>query len=92
MSGFAPENGNRCKHRFAGAYTDEKRDVSDLRLRITDEAKTFVEYAAYEDGVQPPDLVQKALDAYRYLRKVRSEDGELVLRRSDGTLERIANF
>jgi hypothetical protein len=60
-----------------------------LKVTINDEAKSFVDEAATQDQVSPPEIVRKALDAYRYLREVQKADGKLVLQRSDGTLERI---
>jgi len=65
--------------------------ANQLKVAINDEAKAFVDETAAQDSVSAPDIVRKALEAYRHLREVRREDGEIVLRRADGTFERLVN-
>jgi 5S rRNA maturation endonuclease (ribonuclease M5) len=68
-----------------------ERLAKQLKVSINDEAHAFVEETAMKDSVSEPDIVRKALQAYRYLREVRSADGEIVLRRADGAFERLMN-
>ena len=65
--------------------------ATQLKIAINDEAKAFVDETAQLDSVSGPDIVRKALQAYRHLRDVRQKDGEIVLRRADGTFERLMN-
>lgn len=63
-----------------------------LRISIRDDAKDFVDDIASEDGITGPDVVRKALQAYRYLRRVKTQDGEVILRRADNSYERFTNI
>jgi hypothetical protein len=38
------------------------------------------------------EVVRRALEAYRLLHEVRERDGEIVLRRADGRLERLVGI
>jgi hypothetical protein len=63
-----------------------------LKIGIGDDAKAFVEATAAKQGASEADVVRKALEAYRLLENVVEKDGEVVLRRADGTLERLVRF
>jgi len=60
-----------------------------LRIGIKRNAKAFVENVARQDDILPHQVVRRALDAYRVLRDVKLHDGEIILRRANGTFERL---
>ena len=60
-----------------------------IRIGIKRSAKTFVDNVARQDHILPHQVVRRALDTYRLLREVKRCDGEIILRRADGTLERF---
>jgi hypothetical protein len=60
-----------------------------IRIGIKRNAKAFVDSVARQDDILPHQVVRRALDAYRLLREVKRCDGEIILRRANGTLERL---
>jgi hypothetical protein len=58
-----------------------------LRIGIKRNAKAFVEKVARQDHILPHQVVRQALDTYRVLRAVKRHDGEVILRRANGTFE-----
>lgn len=66
--------------------------MATLKIGINDDAKTFVQVQASEKGTSEADVVRRALEAYRFLETVQTDDGEVVLRRSNGELERLVRF
>ena len=66
--------------------------MASLKIGITDEAKTFVEDTAARDQTSEAAVVRKALEAYRFLDGIRQTDGEILLKRKDGHIERLVSF
>jgi hypothetical protein len=60
-----------------------------LRIGIKRNAKAFVEKVARQDDILPHQVVRRALDIYRRLLEVKKCDGEIILRRANGALERL---
>jgi hypothetical protein len=58
----------------------------------SNEAKAFVDAIAEKKQISAPDVVRKALSAYRYLQEVRERDGAITIHRADGDLERLAGL
>ena len=63
-----------------------------LKIGINDDAKAFVQTQAVTNHTSEADVVRRALEAYRFLETVKKNDGEVVLRRSNGELERLVRF
>jgi hypothetical protein len=63
-----------------------------LKIGISDDAKAFVENTAIRQGSSEAEVVRKALAAYRFLEEVAAKDGQVVLHRADGHLERLVSF
>jgi hypothetical protein len=63
--------------------------ATSLKIGINADAKAFVEKRAHDQGVSEAEVVRRALEAYRLLGTVEQEDGGVVLRRSNGELERL---
>lgn len=66
--------------------------MATLKIGIREEAKSFVEDAARERGSSEADVVRRALEAYRYLETLQATDGEVIVKRRDGTFERLVRF
>jgi hypothetical protein len=66
--------------------------VGSIKIGITDDAKSFVEATARRQGASEADVVRRALEAYRYIEDVAAKDGEIVIKRKNGTLERLVRF
>lgn len=66
--------------------------MANIKIGITDDAKSFVQQVAKQQHTSEADVVRKALEAYRFLEEVASADGEIVLQRKDGKLERLVRF
>jgi hypothetical protein len=63
-----------------------------FKICISDDAKAFVESVASKRGVSEAEILRRALAAYRFLEEVAAKDGEVMLRRADGQLERLVSF
>jgi hypothetical protein len=63
-----------------------------LKIGISDDAKAFVESTASKKAVSEAEIVRRALAVYRFLEEVAAKDGEVMLRRADGQLERLVSF
>ena len=66
--------------------------MATLKIGINDDAKLFVQKQAASHKTSEADVVRRALEAYRFLDEVKTRDGEVVLRRSNGELERLVRF
>jgi hypothetical protein len=63
-----------------------------LKIGISDEAKGFVEEKAAREKTSEADIVRRALEAYRFLNEVKTEDGQILLQRKDGRTERLVRL
>jgi hypothetical protein len=63
-----------------------------LKISISGDAKAFVENMASKEAVSEAEIFRRALAAYRFLEEVAAKDGEVMLRRADGQLERLVSF
>lgn len=63
-----------------------------LKIGISDDAKAFVEKTASRQRTSEAEIVRKALAAYRFLEEVALKDGQVMLQRADGHLERLVSF
>lgn len=66
--------------------------MANIKIGITDDAKNFVQVTAERQHTSEADIVRKALEAYRFLEDVAENDGEIVLQRKGGKLERLVRF
>jgi hypothetical protein len=66
--------------------------MTSLVVSIAGDARRYVESKARRSGVSETKVVRRALEAYRLLHEVRERDGEVVLRRADGNLERLVRI
>jgi len=63
-----------------------------LKIGINADAKNFVEQKAVTLGTSEAEVVRRALEAYRFLDDVKEKDGQVLLQRIDGQLERLARL
>ncbi len=63
-----------------------------LKVALSGDVKAFVDEVAEKQNVSGPDVIRKALSAYRYLETVRERDGSVTLKRVDGDLEKLVNL
>jgi hypothetical protein len=63
-----------------------------LKISISEDAKAFVESLASKKAVPEAEIFRRALDAYRFLEEVAAKDGEVMLRRANGQIERLVSF
>lgn len=66
--------------------------MASLKIGITDEAKTFVENMAARDQTSEAAVVRRALEALKLLDEIKTKDGEILLQRKDGRVERLVKF
>lgn len=66
--------------------------MASLKVGINADAKKFVETKAQQLQASEAEIVRRALEAYRFLDEVKEKDGEIVLRRMDGHLERLVRI
>jgi len=66
--------------------------MANIKVGIADDAKSFVQATAAQDQISEADVVRKALEAYRFLRSVEQTDGEVLLKRKNGSTERLVRF
>lgn len=66
--------------------------MATLKFGINADAKKFVENKARQQDISEAEIVRRALEAYRFLDEVQQRDGEIVLRRQDGHLERLVRI
>lgn len=66
--------------------------AASLRIDINGDAKAFVRTQAVANHISEADVVRRALEAYSFLETIKKNDGEVVLRRSNGELERLVRF
>ncbi len=66
--------------------------MASLKFRIDADAERFVKAIAERRSASAAEIVQRALEAYRFLHEVKDEDGEIVLRRKDGRFERLVRL
>lgn len=58
-----------------------------IEVAIHDDAAQFVRETAAERRENVYETIRHALAAYRYLLRVKAEDGRVIITRADGTLE-----
>jgi pimeloyl-CoA synthetase len=66
--------------------------MANIKIGISDDAKTFVEKTAIRQGTSEAEVVRSALEAYRFLEDVAETDGAVILERKDGKRERLVRF
>ena len=72
-----------------GAQRCYSDPMATLKIGINDDAKGFVEEKAAREHTSEADIVRRALEAYRFLDDVKNEDGQILLQRKDGRIERL---
>jgi hypothetical protein len=65
---------------------------STLKVALSGDTKDFVDAIGEKHNLSGPDVIRKALSAYRYLEEVRERDGSVTLKRADGELEKLVNL
>ncbi len=63
-----------------------------IKIGISDDAKVFVQETADQKHTSEAEIVRRALAAYRFLERISKEDGQVILKRSSGELERLVSF
>jgi hypothetical protein len=66
--------------------------MASLKVGINADAKQFVETKAQRLQESEAEIVRRALELYRFMDGVKEADGEIVLRRKDGDLERLVRI
>ncbi len=65
---------------------------STIRVVINDDAAEFVASAARQRDVSVYVIIRKALSAYRYLLRIFDSEGQVVIQRADGALEKLVGL
>jgi hypothetical protein len=65
---------------------------STLKVALSGDIKAFIDEVGEKQNLSGPDVVRKALAAYRYLENVREKDGMVTLKRADGDLEKLVGL
>jgi len=66
--------------------------MASLKIGITDDAKAFVENMAARDRTSEAAIVRRGLEALKLLDDIKTKDGEILLQRKDGRIERLVKF
>ena len=66
--------------------------MASLKFAINGDMKKYVAETAEEQHTSEVEIIRRSVEAFRVLDKIRRDDGEVVLKRKDGTLVQLVRF